>query len=59
VARDQWHKELPSGENVHYTSDIMPGFKGVITAKKGSKFQTIVVDKPMSREEVEAVFSDI
>jgi hypothetical protein len=40
MPRDQWEKQLPSGETVHYKSGITPGQGGVITAKKGSKVQT-------------------
>jgi hypothetical protein len=59
MPRDRWEKKLSSGETVLYTSEITPGYGGVISARKGAKVQTVSVDKPLSREEVEAVFNDI
>jgi glutamate dehydrogenase/leucine dehydrogenase len=57
--QDEWSKKLPDGRTVVYTSDIVAGTGGVITAKIEYVIQTTAVKVPLTREDVEAEFRNI
>jgi hypothetical protein len=56
---DEWTKKLPDGRTVVYTSEFIPENGGVITAQVGKTVHTRAVQAPLTREEVEARFTNL
>jgi hypothetical protein len=54
---DEWTKKLADGRTVAYTSNIVAGADGVVTAREGDIALTQHVHAPMTRQEVEALFA--
>jgi hypothetical protein len=57
--RDEWTKKLPDGRIVGYISEFLVGYGGVIEAHVGELIRTRTVPGPMTREEVEARFTNL
>ena len=57
--RDEWTKKLSDGRIVLYTSEFPLGYGGVIEVHLGELIRTRTVSGPMTREEVEARFTNL
>jgi hypothetical protein len=56
---DEWTRTLADSRTVLYTSNIEEGTGGMITARVGDITRALAVQTPMTRQEVEAAFSDL
>lgn len=54
---DEWSKNLADGRAVFYTSNIVAGTGGAITARVGDITLTQAVSAPMTRQEIEDLFA--
>jgi|KBSMisStaDraftv2_1062788.scaffolds.fasta_scaffold162005_4 hypothetical protein len=57
--RDEWTKKLSDGRIVTYTLEFEPGQSGVITAQVGEVTRTRAIRELMTREGVEASFTNL
>jgi hypothetical protein len=55
---DEWTKKLPDDRTVIYASEFVPGSCGVIIMFSDEIARTHIVEAPLTREEVEAHFTN-